>query len=241
MSYFVKNDVSIYYEDSGEDLPALLILAPGGMKSSLDFWHNTPWDPRKELFQKYRVIAMDQRNAGRSVAPVTAEDGWQCYIEDQIGLVDHLGIDKFNVAGMCIGGPYCLGIIDAVPSRVISATIFQTIGLDGNREAFYRLFDEWADEVSLREDNISRETFDGFRTNMFGSNKVFFNLDESFLPTCNTPLLVLLGNDLFHPSSSSELIVNNAPNTQLIDSWKDGESRDAAILKCEQFLDDYNH
>ena len=27
MSYFVKNDVSIYYEDSGEDLPALLILA----------------------------------------------------------------------------------------------------------------------------------------------------------------------------------------------------------------------
>ena len=34
MSYFVKNDVSIYYEDSGEDLPALLILAPGGMKSS---------------------------------------------------------------------------------------------------------------------------------------------------------------------------------------------------------------
>ena len=106
------------------------------MKSSLDFWQNTPWDPRKELFQKYRVIAMDQRNAGRSVAPVTAEDGWQCYIEDQIGLVDHLGIDKFNVAGMCIGGPYCLGIIDAVPSRVISATIFQTIGLDGNREAF---------------------------------------------------------------------------------------------------------
>ena len=61
MSYFVKNDVSIYYEDSGEDLPALLILAPGGMKSSLDFWQNTPWDPRKELFQKYRVIAMDQR------------------------------------------------------------------------------------------------------------------------------------------------------------------------------------
>ena len=62
-----------------------------------------------------------------------------------------------------------------------------------------------------------------------------------FFATCNTPLLVLMGDDLFHPKSSSELIVNNAPNTQLIDSWKDGESRDAAILKCEQFLDDYNH
>jgi len=241
MAYFVKNDISIYYEDSGEDLPALLILAPGGMKSSLDFWQNTPWDPRKELFQKYRVIAMDQRNAGRSAAPVTDKDGWQSYIRDQIGLMDYLGIDKFNLAGMCIGGPYCLGIIEAVPNRVISATIFQTIGLDDNREAFYRLFDEWADEVGLRENNIGQEAFGAFRTNMFGSNKVFFNLDESFLPTCNTPLLVLMGDDLFHPRSSSELIVNNAPNTQLINSWKDGEARDAAILKCEQFLDDYNH
>ena len=75
MAIFSKNHVSIYYEDSGENLPALLLLAPGGMKSSLDFWNHTPWDPRKELRGSYRVIAMDQRNAGRSIAPVTAEDG----------------------------------------------------------------------------------------------------------------------------------------------------------------------
>ena len=51
--------------------------------------------------------------------------------------MDHLGIDKFNIAGMCtIGGPYCLGIIDSAPGRVITATIFQTVGLDNNREAF---------------------------------------------------------------------------------------------------------
>ena len=73
-------------------------------------------------------------------------------------------IDKFNIAGMCIGGPYCLGIIDSAPGRVITATIFQTIGLDNNREAFYQLFDEWAFEVGSRDSSISPEVFDAFRT-----------------------------------------------------------------------------
>ncbi len=240
MAKFARGNISIYYEDSGEQLPALLLLAPGGMKSSLDFWQNTPWDPREELFQKYRVISMDQRNAGRSVAPVTATDGWQNYIEDQIALMDYLGIAKFNVAGMCIGGPYCLGIIDASPKRVISATIFQTIGLENNREAFYQLFDEWAFEVGLQDNTISPEVFDAFRTNMFGSNNVLFNLDESFLPTCKTPLMILMGDDLFHPKSTSKLIVDKAPNAQLIESWKEGKARDEAILKCQRFLDNYN-
>ena len=240
MAIFSKNHVSIYYEDSGENLPALLLLAPGGMKSSLDFWNHTPWDPRKELRGSYRVIAMDQRNAGRSIAPVTAEDGWQNYIEDQIALMDHLDIHEFNIAGMCIGGPYCLGIIDAVPDRVITATMFQTIGLDDNREAFYQLFDEWALEVGSRDNITSPEVFDAFRTNMFGSNNVLFNLDESFLPACKTPLLILMGDDLFHPKSTSELIADKAPNAQLIKTWKEGEAREKAILKCQHFLDHYN-
>ena len=240
MAIFSKSNVSIYYEDSGENLPALLLLAPGGMKSSLDFWNHTPWDPREELNGSYRVIAMDQRNAGRSVASITPKDGWHNYIEDQLALMDHLNIDKFNIAGMCIGGPYCLGIIDAAPGRVITATIFQTIGLENNREAFYQLFDEWAFEVGSRGGTISPEVFDAFRANMFGSNNVFFNLNEPFLLNCNTPLLVFMGDDLFHPKSTSELIVQKAPNAQLIESWKEGEARESAILKCQQFLGLYN-
>ena len=75
---------------------------------------------------------------------------------------------------------------------------------------------------------------------MFGSNNVFFNLNEPFLLNCNTPLLVFMGDDLFHPKSTSELIVQKAPNAQLIESWKEGEARESAILKCQQFLDLYN-
>ena len=63
MAIYRHENTSIYYEDSGEDLPALLLIAPGGMKSALSFWKGTPWDPREQLKGRYRIIAMDQRNA----------------------------------------------------------------------------------------------------------------------------------------------------------------------------------
>ena len=30
MTYFKRDNIELYYEDSGEDLPAVLLLAPGG-------------------------------------------------------------------------------------------------------------------------------------------------------------------------------------------------------------------
>ena len=75
MPIFRRGEVSIYYEDSEENLPAVLLLAPGGMKSSLRFWEGTPWDPRVHLKEKFRVVAMDQRNAGHSKAPISSQDG----------------------------------------------------------------------------------------------------------------------------------------------------------------------
>ena len=62
--------------------------------------------------------------------------------------MDHLSIDRFHAVGMCIGGPYCMGLIAAAPARVISATLFQTIGLDENRDKFFHMFDSWAANLS---------------------------------------------------------------------------------------------
>ena len=39
--------------------------------------------------------------------------------------------------GMCIGGPYCLGMMKADPNRVSSAVLLQSIGLDNNRDLFH--------------------------------------------------------------------------------------------------------
>ncbi|HAA67398.1 MAG TPA: alpha/beta hydrolase, partial [Acidimicrobiaceae bacterium] len=91
------------------------------MKSEVSFWNSTPWNPIEQLRGAFRVIAMDQRNAGRSTGPIAASDGWHTYAQDQIALLDHLGVDRFAVAGMCIGGPYAMGLIAEVPERVSAA------------------------------------------------------------------------------------------------------------------------
>lgn len=236
MAIYRDENTSIYYEDSGEDLPAVLLIAPGGMKSALRFWKGTPWDPREQLRGRYRIIAMDQRNAGSSTSEVSSADSWHTYTADQLGLMDYLRIPRFHVAGMCIGGPYCLGLIEVAPDRVLSATLFQSIGLDNNRDAFYNMFDDWANELKPKMPNVSRESWISFRENMYGGNKVLFNVDESFISKCKTPLLVLMGNDLYHPRSTSLMLYETAQNASLIESWKEGKFRDDAIAQCQEFL-----
>src|SRR5215210_6357805 len=124
MPIFTRGDISLYYEEHGSGFP-LLMIAPGGMRSTVSFWERAPWNPIPQLATHYRVIAMDQRNAGQSKAPIRATDSWQVYTEDQLALLDHLGVNRFHVAGMCIGGSYIMGLIQAAPQRVVSAVLFQ--------------------------------------------------------------------------------------------------------------------
>ncbi len=226
--------VSINYESHGEGFP-LLLIAPGGMRSAIDFWTRTPWNPIEQLADRYRVIAMDQRNAGRSTAPVRATDSWHVYLDDQLALMDHLGADRFHVAGMCIGGSYAYGLIAAAPERVASATLFQTIGLDGNRQAFYDMFDSWADELRPQRPDTPPEAWQQFRDAMYGGD-FLFTVDRDFVAACPTPVLVLLGNDLYHPESTSRDVARLAPNATLVERWKEPEHVPAAMRAFEEFL-----
>ena len=74
MPKFETGDIQLYYEQTGEGFPVLL-FAPGGMRSAASFWEQSPWNPVDALSSHFRVIAMDQRNAGRSSAPVSGSDG----------------------------------------------------------------------------------------------------------------------------------------------------------------------
>jgi pimeloyl-ACP methyl ester carboxylesterase len=106
MPIFDRDNVTIYYEEYGQarGFPILLI-APGGMRSVVDFWHRSPFDPTVELSADFRVIAMDQRNAGQSRAPIGNGDGWESYVADQLALLDHLGISRSHVMGAASDAP----------------------------------------------------------------------------------------------------------------------------------------
>ena len=234
MAFFEQDDVRIYYEVHGEGFPVLLI-APGGMQSAVSFWENTPWNPIEQLSQHYQVIAMDQRNAGQSTAPVSATDSWHVYTDDQLKLLDHLGVDRFHVAGMCIGGSYIMGLIDRAPQRVASAVVFQTIGLDDNRPVFFEMFDNWAEPLKSKHAEVPDTAWTSFRQSMYGGD-FLFSVDREFVTTCTTPMLVLCGRDVYHPEVCSRELAELAPNASLIEFWKEGEAMVAAKGEVEVFL-----
>lgn len=234
MPTFKNGAVELYYEEHGEGFP-LLLIAPGGMRSAVSFWERTPWNPAADLSDRFRVIAMDQRNAGRSTAPVSADDGWHVYTRDQLALLDHLGVEGFHVAGMCIGGPFCMGLAAAVPQRVRSAVLFQPIGLLDNRQAFYDMFDGWANELKPQRPEVPESAWEQFKHNMYDGD-FLFNVDREFLATCRTPLLVLCGNDLYHPRQTSQEIAALAPNAQLVEQWKEGDDQVRARALVREFL-----
>src|SRR5256885_10959312 len=113
MPTFERGDLSLYYEEYGSGYPVLL-FAPGGMRSSIDAWRSSPFDPTRELAGDFRLIAMDQRNAGRSRAPIGADD-WATSTADHLALLDHLEIQRCHVTGGCIGSSHCPSTCRAGP------------------------------------------------------------------------------------------------------------------------------
>ena len=237
MAWFEQDDVRIHYETFGEGYP-LLLFAPGGMRSAISFWEASPWNPITALASDFRVIAMDQRNAGQSTAPVSKADGWHTYTADHLALLDHLDVKKCHILGGCIGGPYCFGLIQAAPERVSAAIIQQTIGIDGNREAFYEMFDGWAAEIKADHPEASEEAWQSFRSNMY-DREFLLNVDRDFIQQCQVPLLVLLGNDLYHPESTSRELADLAPNARLVEDWK--SSPDETAQTALAFLREHSH
>jgi pimeloyl-ACP methyl ester carboxylesterase len=215
-----RGDLRLHYEETGTGFP-LLLFAPGGMRSSIPIWEKAPWNPIAELARAFRIIAMDQRNAGRSAAEISAADGWHSYASDHLRLLDHLGIDRCHVLGGCIGGSYCLGLMQAAPDRVQAGVLQQPIGCSGsNREVFYAMFDNWANELRAQRPEVTPEAWEAFRQRMYGGDFVF-NVSRDFVRSCRVPMLVLMGNDVYHPSETSREIARLAPNAELVERWKD--------------------
>ena len=235
MSVFERAGVSLYYEEFGSGYP-LLLFAPGGMRSSIDFWHRSPFDPTKEFADDFRVIAMDQRNAGHSRGPVTAADSWHTYSADHIALLDYLGIKRCHTMGGCIGSTYCLSLIKQAPDRVSAAVLQNPIGLtESNREAFREMFDGWAKELVRDRKDASEGALRAFCENMYGGDFVFA-VSRDFVRACKTPLLVLKGDDLYHPTPISEEIVRLNPSIGMVDSWKTPEAAPEAVKRVRAFL-----
>src|SRR6267142_4779496 len=105
MGIYEKGAVRIHFEEAGSGFP-LLLIAGGGLNSSISGITGSypPFNAMAELKSEYRCVAFDLRNAnpGQSSGPLEVDRPWDSHTDDQLALMDHLGIDKFMVLGFCI-------------------------------------------------------------------------------------------------------------------------------------------
>jgi len=210
-----RGDATIYFEEHGRGFP-LLLLAPGGLNSTVDFWSRMPLNPIEAFSTDgFRVIAMDQRNAGRSSGPLDTSDPWKMYAEDQLAVLDHLGIDQAMAIGSCIGCSFIFELIEQTPRRIGAAVPMQPSGHDGPR--------------------FDLETLDAFGHAMFDPGFVF-SVSRDFLKSIQTPLLLLYGNDRAHPRGVSVEVAGLLPNVETIERWRDADVVPDVIERIRAFL-----
>ncbi len=237
MPSFQHQGAQIYYEEFGRGFP-ILTFAPAGLASVIEVWSqpSAPINPTTEWASDYRVIAMDQRNAGgRSHAPITAQDGWDSYTADHIALLDHLRIDRCHLYGQCIGGSFIINLLKKQPERVASAVLAQPIGRVGpmapGRPA---RFNAWAESLKDHPE-ATDQVLDAFCRNLYAPGFVYC-ADRAFVSTIRTPCMVLAGNDEAHPWPISEELSKLLPNCEFVPEWKTGAALSSAKARVGQFL-----
>jgi hypothetical protein len=70
---------------------------------------------------------------------------------------------------------------------------------------------------------------------MYGTDFVF-GVTRDFVRSCTTPLLILAGDDLYHPAPISREIASLAPKSELVEHWKTPDTVTAAVARVRDFL-----
>ena len=226
MPFYEKGDVRIHYEEAGSGFP-LLVIPGGGLNSTVAGLATHPFNPMDDFKDEYRCITSDLRNAngGQSDGPVEIDRPWDAYSDDQLGLMDHLGINEFLVLGFCIGGPMIWNLLKRAPERIVAAVMAQPSGFRPEMpDLFYNNnITNWGPPLSARRPDVTMEMVDAFLNTMYRSNPDFvFTVSRDFARACQTPILVLPDDVPAHPYAVAMEVVNLAPNTEVsIYPWKE--------------------
>lgn len=241
--FYERGPVRISYEVTGSGFP-LLLIAGGGLNSTMSaLVKSSPFNPIDEFKGEYRCIASDLRNAnaGQSSGPLEVDRPWDAYTDDHLGLMDHLGIDKFMVLGFCIGGPLIWNILQRAPDRVVAAVLAQP---SGSRPEMRDLFYEgnmkgWGPELVKRRPDITMETVDKFLTRIYRTNPDFvMTVTREFVRGCQTPVLILPDDIPAHPYAVAMEAAMLAPKGEVsMYPWKDPKERiPLAVRQIRSFL-----
>jgi pimeloyl-ACP methyl ester carboxylesterase len=212
MPFYEKGDVRIHYEEAGSGFP-LLIIPGGGLNSTISFLSGSaPFNAMETFKDRYRCITMDLRNAnaGQSSGPLEVDRPWDAYTDDQLGLMDHLGI---------------WNLLKRAPERVVAAVLVQPSGYRPELpDQFYtNNIAAWGPALCARRPDITMEMVSAFLAKMYRANADFvFTVTRDFARGCQTPLLVLPDDIPPHPFAVAMESVMLAPKSEVsLYPWKE--------------------
>jgi pimeloyl-ACP methyl ester carboxylesterase len=112
--------IDINYEDGGEGHPIVLIH---GLTSTLRMWD----EQMPALLSKYRVVRYDCRGHGETESPSDPSAySQEIFIDDALGLLDGLGLEKVYLCGLSMGGNIALNLALRHPDRVEAMIVAST-------------------------------------------------------------------------------------------------------------------
>ena len=232
MGIYEKGAVRIHFEEAGSGFP-LLLIAGGGLNSTISGFtgSTSPFNPIEEFKADYRCIASDLRNAnpGQSSGPLEIDRPWDSHTDDQLALMDHLGIDKFMVLGFCIGGPLIWNLLKRAPDRIVAGVLVQPSGSRREmRDLFYQNnIKGWAPQLIAQRPDLTMERAEKFLTKMYRNDPDFvFTVTRDFVRHCQTPVLVLPDDVPAHPYDVAMETAMLAPNAEVsLFPWKEPKER----------------
>ena len=243
MSFYERGAVRIRFEEAGSGFP-LLLIPGGGLNSTIaNFTGNSPFNPIEVFKGEYRCITADLRNAngGQSTGPLEIDRPWDAYTDDQLGLMDHLRIDKFMVMGFCIGGPFIWNLLKRAPDRIVAAVLAQPSGSRPEmRDHFYEgNMKTWGPALTAKRPEITMDVVDKFLTRMYRTNPDFvFTVTRDFVRSCPTPVLILPDDVPAHPYAVAMEAAMLAPQSEVsMFPWKEPRERiPLAVRQIRSFL-----
>ena len=242
MPFYEKGAVRIHYEVAGSGFP-LLLIAGGGLNSVISGLSRGPFDPVAEFKGEYRCIATDLRNAnpGQSSGPLEVDRPWDSHTDDHLGVMDHLGINKFMVMGFCIGGPLVWNLLKRAPDRVVAAVLAQPSGFrpEMPKLSYENNMTGWGPELIKRRPDITMDTVDKFLTKMYRTNPDFvWTVTRDFVRNCQTPVLILPDDIPAHPYAVAMEAAMLAPKAEVsMYPWKEPKERiPLAVRHIRSFL-----
>lgn len=165
----LANGIRTNYLESGEGAPVVLVHGSGPGVSAYANWRLT----MPALSTRLRVLAPDMVGFGFTDRPAEARYELRTWVDQVVGLLDTLGIERASVVGNSFGGAIALSLADRFPDRVHRLVLMGSVGVpfpitegldavwgyEPSLDAMRRIMDYFAHSRELVTDELAEVRF----------------------------------------------------------------------------------